>query len=141
MAGLRTRSSARLKLTALKGEPSLKRSPGRTVNLYVRRSEESAGTPAAASGRNLYPAGAGASRNAIKVAQVASQSGPHPRVGCIPFRAGSTVGGGPEGRRMRSVPPLGAALVKSGVAAPTANAVATPSATSAAGRRQPTRRL
>src|SRR5262245_9741339 len=71
IAGSSTRSSALAKLAAVRGDPSLKRSPRRTVKTYLRPLFEIRGGPSAASGRVASPAGAAASRNAVSVAQVA----------------------------------------------------------------------
>src|SRR5512132_2130260 len=102
-----------------------------------RPSRETLGKPAAASGRSVYPAGAGASRNATKVAQVAYQS--PPQFQGVASRAGSSVGLASEGRTMRRGPPVGAAVLEA-EAALRANVDATPSATKTASRREPTRR-
>src|SRR5215831_13749267 len=105
IARFNTRRMPSLKFPAVRREPSLKRSPRLTVNTYVRPSDETSGGPVAASGRTVDPSGAGASRNAIKVAQVAYHSGPQPSTGSE-LRAGSTVtivSAGTTTRRVRAL--------------------------------------
>src|SRR5262245_39231443 len=109
IAGFSTRRRAFLKLAAVRREPSLNWSPRLTVNTYVRPSGETFGGSVAASGRTVDPPGARASRNAIKVAQVAYQSGPQPSTGSA-LRAGSTVTIVSAGRTTRRVRALDAAV-------------------------------
>src|SRR5262249_31193412 len=136
IAGSSTLPSALAKLAAVRREPSLKRSPGRTVKTYVRPSGETVGGPAAASGRVVNPAGAPASRNTVRVAQVAYQ---------VAFARGRARAGSSDGRSVgaatRSVPPTGA-LRLAARSAPMPTTTKIPRATAAtAERHEPKQRV